>query len=101
MNRAEQHDIFIKEMMSKQAERGGAVGGHSWKENIEIYGPAILFAEIAAINSRLKKMLWDDPSKHKRGDFDWERLLDLLVDIGNYADFLYQWAENEKDKKEF
>ena len=81
----EQHDAFIKAMTAKQVERAEEVGADTWREYSDTYGFRILYAEIASINSRLKELLWDSTLVHGQV----ERASDLLIDLGNYASFLY------------
>lgn len=80
------------EMAKKRNARSREVGGHSYLTQIERYGLGIMFAEMANIMSRLEQMLWlNDPK-----DANLERLLDLLVDLGNYTSFTYEyvWARH-------
>ncbi len=81
----DQKQAFIDAMVDKQTDRAAEVGGHVWVRNAEEYGPRILYSEIANINSRLRQIFWDaeyDEAKQARAK-------DLLVDLGNYASFLY------------
>ena len=82
----EQHQAFITAMTEKQTERVEEVGQDTWREYVDIYGFRILYAEIASVNSRLKQMFWDEVLLHGQV----ERASDLLIDLGNYASFLYE-----------
>lgn len=80
-------------MASVQEERAMEVGGHTYSELVEQYGLAILFAEIATIVSRLKRIMWDTSDLEV---INFERLFDLLIDLGNFADFLYREAQKQE-----
>ena len=80
-------------MASVQEERAMEVGGHTYPELVEQYGLAILFAEIATIVSRLKRIMWDTSDLEV---INFERLFDLLIDLGNFADFLYREAQKQE-----
>ncbi len=70
----------------------------TFEDLVETYGLAILFAEVASIVSRLKAMLWSDEALMKPINFD--RLLDLLIDLGNFTDFLYMEAQKQEKREE-
>ena len=70
----------------------------TFEDLVETYGLAILFAEIASIVSRLKAMLWSDEALMKPINFD--RLFDLLIDLGNFTDFLYMEARKQEKCEE-
>ncbi len=86
-----QHDAFIKAMTAKQVERAEEVGSDTWREYSDTYGFRILYAEIASINSRLKELFWDETLVHGQV----KRASDLLIDLGNYASFLYAAIQDE------
>ena len=80
-------------MTSVQNQRAMEVGGHTWELQVERYGEAYLFIEIASITARLEQAIW----KNAGNDAFWadepehvDRILDLCIDLGNYADFLYR-----------
>lgn len=82
------NDRLTHEMARKQNQRSNQVGGHSYISQIERYGLGIMFAELANIMSRLELMLWvNEPD-----NADPDRLLDLLVDLGNYTSFTYEYV---------
>jgi hypothetical protein len=88
-------------MQHVQAERSAEVGGHTWHITVERYGLSFLFVEMASAFSRLEQMLWVDQTLNpyaNPGDFKYDRAYDLLIDLGNYTDFLYQ-ALQEFEKK--
>lgn len=86
----------LREAMAEvQNSRSSEVGGHTWQQMVERYGEAILFAEVASIVGRLESLLWDPQTAHPDANID--RLLDLCIDLGNYAEFLYlSFLEREK-----
>lgn len=85
----------LREAMAEvQNSRSEEVGGHTWQGMVERYGESILFAEIVSIVGRLEPIIW-----HGIGDIEdnMDRLLDLCIDLGNYAEFLYlSFLEREK-----
>lgn len=89
---------FCEEMLKKQSQRSSEVGGHTYQQQIEKYGLRIMFAELANIMSRLEQMIWV-------GDADLSiaqkplRLLDLLVDLGNYTSFTYSYVLDQAQEK--
>lgn len=94
MNKQEvRFPTLLVAMVSVQDERGKEVGGHTYSDLVDQYGLAILFAEIATIVSRLKKIMWDQ-SDHEL--INYERLFDLLIDLGNFTDFLYREAQKQE-----
>ena len=93
MNVADEREAFLKAMAGKQSVREREVGGHSWRDNVAAHGPAILYAEIANITSRLKLMLWNNHGTIP----DFDRLEDLLIDLGNYTEFLFIWTKEEQE----
>ena len=88
----EQRAAFIAAMTAKQVERIEEVGQDTWREYSETYGFRILYAEIASINSRLKQLFWDETLVHGQV----ERASDLLIDLGNYAAFLYEAIQDHE-----
>ncbi len=79
-------------MAAVQKERADEVGGHTYMDLVDQYGLAILFAEIATIVSRLKRIMWDTSDYQL---INWDRLYDLLIDLGNFTDFLYREAQKQ------
>lgn len=88
MNTAEQRSAFLEAMEEIKADRSKDVGEHTWRRYADEYGERILFAEIASITSRLRAIFWD-------GEYDQTtqkaRAEDLLIDLGNYSGFLYDF----------
>lgn len=72
-----------------QNEREQEIGEHTWQELVDTYGEAILFAEIASIVSRLKQMFWGNHYLNMDSQEVIDRALDLLIDLGNFAEFFY------------
>lgn len=92
-------ESFLALMKSIQDDRSEAIGGHSYKKLIEKYGPAIMFAELASIVSRLEFMLWNKTDED--GNLiDHERLQDLCVDLANYSSFLWGWSVDRQNPSE-
>ncbi len=92
----DQANAFKEAMSAKQIERIEEVGQDTWREYADTYGFRILYAEIASINSRLKQLFWDgDVLLHGQV----ERASDLLIDLGNYASFLYEAIQSEEGSK--
>ena len=93
------YDNLREAMEDVQKRRRDEVGMHTWKLLVDHYGEAILFAELASIMSRLEGMFWySNPWENPDEDSRIERAYDLLIDLGNYADFLYQTIR-EREKK--
>jgi hypothetical protein len=93
-------------MTDVQDLRASEVGGHTWQKSAERYGISYLWVEMAAIMSRLEQMLWVDQTLNPYSNpnlFNFDRALDLCIDLGNYTDFLYrslQSAEETENKNE-
>lgn len=84
-----------------QREREEEIGHHTWDEQVERYGVPYLFIEIASIVARLEIPLYRDPLFNpymSPRDINFNRLLDLTIDLGNYADFLYQTLIKYEEK---
>lgn len=82
-----------------KAEREGEIGTHTWKQLVDHYGEAILFAEIASIVSRLEGIFWhENPYKHPDDLKILDRAIDLCIDLGNYTDFLYRTILDRKQR---
>lgn len=91
-------DNLREAMEEVQGRRAADVGGHTWKLTVERYGIAALFVEIASITGRLEQMIWREPMMAV-DNMNFDRAYDLLIDMGNYADFLYQAIrEIEKER---
>ena len=88
----DQANAFKEAMTAKQVERTEEVGKDTWREYADTYGSRILYAEIASINSRLKQIFWDSS---EYDTVNVERASDLLIDLGNYASFLYAKINDE------
>ena len=86
---------FLAIMKAIQDDRSEAVGGHTHEDLIKRYGPAIMFAELASITSRIESMLWD-PTDIPLDSINHDRLQDLCVDLANYVSFLWEWSVEEK-----
>ena len=91
VNVAEAKKDFLKAMSEVKNQRVEEVGGDGWQSYVEIYGPQALFAEIASITHRLKLLFWDTPYNVAQQ----QKAMDLLVDIGNYAGFLFEWVKDK------
>lgn len=83
-------------MEAVQNERQDEVGRHTWTTMVERYGLAILFAEVASIVGRLEPLIWDN-NPYKNPFEDHDRILDLLIDLGNYTEFLYLSVQKQED----
>lgn len=92
MNVAEQRTTFLEAMKVIREDRSTDVGEHTWRDYADVYGERILFAEIASITSRLKAVFWDSEYTTDRK----ARAEDLLVDLGNYAGFLYDYIQEDE-----
>ncbi len=68
----------------------------TFEDLVETYGLAILFAEVASIVSRLKAMIWEENTQ----SINFDRLYDLLIDLGNFTDFLYMEAQKQEKREE-
>ncbi len=89
---------LILAMAQVRKEREDEVGASTYQDLVNTYGLAILFAEIASITSRLKGLLWTDEAIMQPINYD--RLLDLLIDLGNFTDFLYMEAQKQEKREE-
>jgi hypothetical protein len=85
---------FIKAMVEIQGSRSAEVGGHLWQRHLNRHGPTPYMWELVGITGRIEHLLVHrDPAK----PFPVEKLKDLLVDLGNYSGFLYEWLEHQED----
>lgn len=87
LRQKQQPKEFVAQMLAIQDDRAEAVGGHSWEKLVERYGPQAMFFEMASILSRLEVSLLSP------GPIDRERVMDLCLDMGNYASFLWSAIE--------
>ena len=88
-------DDYVEAMKYTQGDRVKVAGGHIWQDSLNSYGPALLYAEIASINQRLKQIFWDEIDDRFVDTANLARAEDLLVDLGNYASFLFDWVQVE------
>jgi len=87
-------------MSEIQKARAEETGGHTWQDLVEHYGQSILFAEIASIVSRLEAMFWV-PNPYADiylPEPQVDRALDLLIDLGNFTEFLYISVQDEEER---
>ena len=95
MNVAEQKSAFMKAMADTQENREAELGKPTWRENVEAHGPSILYAELAGITGRLKALIWDKPDNVH---YNYDKIEDLLVDLGNYTGFLYEHMREKREE---
>ena len=93
----ERHERLVDAMLVIQGKRMVEIVEHTYPDLVETYGLRILFAEIASIVSRLKRILW---TNHDYEIPDWDRLFDLLTDLGNYTDFIYDEALKQEKREQ-
>ncbi len=68
--------------------------GSQWKEHLDRYGPIAYFYELAGILGRLESIMTNPTSR----DETFDEVQDKLLDLGNYASFIYDWIEEQKAK---
>lgn len=72
--------------------------GSQWKTHLDRYGPRAYFYELAGILGRLESLIVDDADAFF--DIPPEAVMaevqDKLLDLGNYASFIYEWIEIKK-----
>lgn len=94
MTPGEQHQAFVEAMLAIQKDRKDETADHTWKAHLDRYGLAIYFADLAGIVGRLEGLVWkrryDDLTPRQQ-----EKVIDLLVDLGNYAGFMYEWLQGQ------
>lgn len=91
------YSSLTQAMAAIRNEREKEIGNHTYTDLVETYGLAILFAEIASIVSRLKAMIWEENTLQP---INFERLYDLLIDLGNFTEFLYLEAQKQEKREE-
>ncbi|KKK58759.1 hypothetical protein LCGC14_3041190 [marine sediment metagenome] len=70
--------------------------GSQWKRHLDRYGLPAYFYELAGIVGRLESLIIDaDPTMVPSQDIE-----DKLIDLGNYASFMYDWMQERKAKIE-
>ncbi len=68
--------------------------GSQWSRHLDRYGLPAYFYELAGIVGRLESLIIDiDPTTVPAGTIE-----DKLVDLGNYAGFMYDWMQAQKAK---
>ncbi len=91
----------LEEAMEEiRTDRGSNDGGHTFKRHLDRYGPAAYFYELAGILGRLEALLADRGNIAWQEDFEWDRCFDLLIDLGNYDKFLFEWLQWFRDQME-
>ncbi len=70
--------------------------GSQWKQHLDRYGPISYFYELAGILGRLESLMTNPTSREDTFD----EVQDKLLDLGNYASFIYDWIEEQKVKAE-
>ena len=76
--------------------------GSQWKHHLDRYGPIAYFYELAGIMGRLESLMtYPLPNPYEGGlAAVEEEILDKLLDLGNYAAFMYDWMQERKAKIE-
>ena len=75
--------------------------GSQWSRHLDRYGPVAYFYEMAGIMGRLESLLVDnDIPEGVPDEVAAEAIEDKLLDIGNYAAFMYNWIQAEKERLE-
>ena len=80
-----------------QASRESTYGSQ-WIRHLDRYGPVAYFYEMAGIMGRLESLIVDysvAPPEVSSEALD-EVVLDKLLDLGNYASFIYDWMQTQK-----
>ncbi len=73
--------------------------GSQWKRHLNRYGLAAYFYELAGILGRLESLIIDDVAPDGvPSEVVGEAIQDKLLDLGNYASFMHDWIEEEKEK---
>lgn len=87
---------FIEAMLAIQEDRKREVGKHIWKRHLDRYGPEAYFYELAGILGRLEQLIVHKPDGQ---DYNFGKIKDLQIDLGNYDGFLFDWfAELERSR---
>ncbi len=71
--------------------------GSQWRTHLDRYGSVAYFYELAGILGRLEFMMVHLP---KFEDMPEAEVQDKLLDLGNYASFIYDWIVEQKAKRE-
>ena len=73
--------------------------GSQWSRHLDRYGPVAYFYELAGIMGRLESLIVDDDvPEGVPSEVVAEAIEDKLLDIGNYASFMYDWIQEEKER---
>lgn len=91
-----QTENFVAAMNAIQGDRCAEVGGHLWFRHLERYGAVAYFYELAGIVGRIEQVLVGNPGAVPEDDVLASKLEDLLVDLGNYAGFMYEWLKAKR-----
>lgn len=75
-------------------EQRQAQYGSQWMRHLDRFGPEAYFFEMAGILGRLEDMMVGE-----NWDMFEDSIQDKLLDIGNYASFVYDWIEAQKAKR--
>lgn len=91
---------YMEAMKKIQESRASEVYGHLWMRHLNRYGLVAYFWELAGILGRLEHILVRTSSPVDRR----AKVKDLLLDLGNYAGFMYEWIcrqEEAESQEEF
>ena len=73
--------------------------GSQWNRHLDRYGPVAYFYELVGIMGRLESLIVDDDvPEGVPSEVVAEAIEDKLLDIGNYASFMYNWIQAEKHR---
>ncbi len=71
--------------------------GSQWSRHLDRYGPVAYFYELAGIMGRLESLIVDDDvPEGVPSEVVAEAIEDKLLDIGNYASFMYDWLQAKR-----
>lgn len=88
---------FVNAMLDIQENRKRELGKHTWRTHLDRYGPAPYAWELIGITSRLEAAIIN---RHPETSMNTPKVLDLLVDLGNYASFLYDWIVEKEEQEQ-
>ena len=97
--RAQFLETYFDAMERVLQDRAEEVGAHTWKIHAARYGPKVLFAEIISITSRIEALIWKRDIEHGLTGRQLSKLEDLTIDLGNYTLFLFNWTQEQFDKR--
>jgi len=98
MTPGEQRAVFIEAMQAIKDDRRAEIGKHIWREHLDDLGPAGYLFDLIGIVGRLRAILWPGVQHlSSLTEAQVDKVLDLLIDLGNYAGFTHDWIQENRD----